>query len=82
MVDKKGFTLNTYRYFMYHVCMKEYPDICRYADRMNSGLADQNSRQYFGANEQANGLELHLNAAGQKKYAEWIMQSASKFGFF
>lgn len=80
--NAKGFNLDTYRFFMYLVCVQEYPDICRYADRTVSGLADENSRKYFGANEQASGLELHLNAEGQKKYAEWIMSSASKFGFF
>jgi lysophospholipase L1-like esterase len=80
--NKKGFTLDTYRFFMYLVCVQENPDICRYADRTLSGLADANSRKYFGANEQASSLELHLNAEGQKKYAEWIMSSASKFGFF
>lgn len=77
-----GNTLDTYRFFIYIVCTNEYPDICRYASRSSSALADERAAKFYDANEVAKKKELHLNAAGQRAYANWVKLEAAKNGFF
>lgn len=77
-----GNTLDTYRYFMYLVCMQEYANTCYYESRSSSALADAKASKYFDANEVKTKGELHLNAAGHRAWADWVKLAASKYGIF
>lgn len=77
-----GNTLDTYRFFMYLVCMQEYANTCYYESRSSSALADAKASKYFDANEVKAKSELHLNAAGHRVWAEWVKLAASKYGIF
>jgi lysophospholipase L1-like esterase len=80
--NKVGNTLDTYRFFMYIVCMQEYANTCYYESRSSSALADAKASQYFDANEVKAKKELHLNAAGHRVWTDWVKLAASKYGIF
>ncbi len=77
-----GNTLDTYRFFMYIVCVNEYPDVCRYAPRSSSALADEKAARFYDANEVSKKKELHLNASGHRAYTDWIKLEAAKRKWF
>jgi lysophospholipase L1-like esterase len=77
-----GFTLDTYRFFMYIVCVNEFPETCHYAFRNNSPLVDSRASKYFDGSEIKSQNELHLNAAGHRAYADWIKFEAARKGWF
>ena len=77
-----GFTLDTYRFFMYLVCMQEFPNNCHYASRSSSSLATASASKYFDPAEVKAKSEVHLNAAGHRAYADWIKFEAAKKKWF
>lgn len=75
-------TLNTYRFFLNIVCNQEYADICHFASIGNTVLGSSAGSIYYDANEQATSTEVHLNAEGHRKFADWIKLEATSKGWF
>lgn len=75
-----GNVLNTYRYFMWHVCTQEYADVCRFANRTNSVMGTLNNN--YDSAEVVQTKRLHPNAIGHRKLADWIKLEAAAAGYF
>ena len=68
-----GFTVTSYRYFIALTCINEYPDVCHHAELAGSTLmTNAGAATDYDATETAQGKQLHLNASGHRKLADWI----------
>lgn len=77
-----GNTLNTYRYFMYLVCVNEYAGTCHFASRMNTIMGTASGASFYKASEVAADTQLHPNVAGHRYLADWIKAEAAAAGYF
>lgn len=76
-----GFNLHTYRMNRAILCMGYYPDICTYANR-TGGVFDTYDPTLYDAKEVADGKALHLNAKGNREYANWVISVAKQNNVF
>lgn len=68
-----GYTVTSYRYVIALTCINEYPDVCYHAGLNNSPLmTNAGAATDYDATETAQGKQLHLNASGQRKLADYI----------
>ena len=77
-----GLTLNTYRYLQFLVCTHHYPDICKFAHRTNTVMGTAAGSAMYDTNEVAVAGQLHPNAMGHRKLADWIEKEAAAVGYF
>jgi hypothetical protein len=76
-----GHTLAVYRWNIAIKC-NEYPGTCFFATRNGTYLNDSSASPLYNANEVENGNELHLNAEGHRRFADWMMYEAAKNSLF
>jgi lysophospholipase L1-like esterase len=79
--NSAGDVLNAYRLSMFNVC-QEYKDICYFAHREHTVLGASAGAAYYDETEIAAGKQLHPNAIGHRKLADWIEAEAAAAGFF
>lgn len=78
-----GATLVTYKYVMALVCVNEFGDVCWYGGWDKSPLTtNAGAATDYDVNETAQGKQLHLNASGHRKLADWIKLEAAAAGYF
>jgi lysophospholipase L1-like esterase len=77
-----GHTLNTYRFMIASVCKDEYPKICHFAPRGKTIMGTKSGAAYFDSTEISQGKQLHPNAMGHRKLADWIKSEAAAAKFF
>lgn len=77
--NSAGFTLNQYRFFIAHLCVNVYPADTHFAHRENTVLGTSAGAAYF---VEPAPNQLHLNAAGHRKLADWIKAEALAAGYF
>ncbi len=76
-----GWTLGSYRWQMAMTCNK-YPGTCFWATRTGTVFDNSGASALYNANEVRDGKELHLNAEGHRRYADWVMKKAAEFKLF
>lgn len=79
--NSQGYTLGAYRWNVAITC-NQYPDVAHFASRTGSVFDNSSASTLFSADEVAAGHELHLNTAGHRAYADWMIQRAAGFGLF
>lgn len=76
-----GLTLGAYSYLMALVCAGEYPDICHFGKIQNTPLSTgEGALTDYDTTETTQGKQLHLNAVGQRKWADWWKLEAAAAG--
>lgn len=78
-----GFTVTSYRYVIALTCINEYPDVCYHAGLNNSPLmTSAGAATDYDATETAQGKQLHLNASGHRKLADYIKLELTNMAAF
>lgn len=68
-----GLTVMNYRWEIALTCIVEYPDVCHHANVNGSPLlTSAGANTDYDATETAQGKQLHLNASGHRKLADYI----------
>lgn len=78
-----GYTVTSYRYVIALTCVNEYPDVCYHAGLNNSPLmTSAGAATDYDATETAQGKQLHLNASGHRKLADYIKLELTNMAAF
>lgn len=81
-INTHGRPLADYRYGLLVVCAVQNSDVCTFINRSSSGIDSAASSGDFLSGEVALGKQLHPNAAGHRKMANWIRSGAAAAGIF
>lgn len=76
-----GLTLAAYRWDMAIACGMN-ADVCHWVSRTGTVFDTDSASPLYNANEVAKSKELHLNAEGHRRYADWMLLKAAEFGLF
>lgn len=79
VLNASGWALNVYRFFL-HDATSQFTDVARFCHRENTVVGTSAGAVYFDPSEAPN--RTHLTAAGQRKYADWIIAEAAAAGYF
>lgn len=79
--NKLGLVLEDYRDAVRTKCAA-YPGVCFFISRKGTPFDSAAGYKLYNANEVENGKELHLNAEGHRRYADWLMQNTAKRRLF
>lgn len=75
-----GYSLNTYRYFLYLVTL-EFGN-ASFAHRENTIMGTSAGAAFYDSAEVAAGTQMHPNVAGHHNLADWIKYEANAAGLF
>jgi hypothetical protein len=76
-----GLTLGAYRWNIAITCGM-YPDVCIWGSRTGTVFDNSDASALYSAKEVQEGKELHLNAEGHRRYADWMMLKAAEKSLF
>lgn len=79
-VNSTSYNMHNYRYLRAVVC-NEYAGTCFFASRTGT-VFDTYTPELYDANEIGKNYALHLNAAGHREYANWVISAAKKNNIF